>query len=213
MSQSLLLPAFVALFGVVAALFLVGYIGARARAEPEQPGWADDQDPVFTGGEPPDDDDYVEYTVSWDDSPWSPGAAMTPDPGRADDSDTEPLAARAGHLLTAPPEAWHGDPVDSWDGRLDRDPPPEPDDDQSWRDILADLLGEPADQNGEQIGFAHNGFHVDDEQHFEPLRPPADPGGGRHLRDRGVPPERPTGRHSRADDAESYGRHSKRGWD
>jgi EmrB/QacA subfamily drug resistance transporter len=55
MSQSLLLPAFVALFGVVAALFLRGQ--ATARAKPN---------PIREPAEPnyfPDDDDYVEYTV------------------------------------------------------------------------------------------------------------------------------------------------------
>ncbi len=55
MSQSLLLPAFVALFGVVAAMFLRGQVtpaAAPARyAEPAEPNYF------------PDDDDYVEYTV------------------------------------------------------------------------------------------------------------------------------------------------------
>lgn len=55
MSQSLLLPAFVALFGVVAAMFLRGQVtpaAAPARyVEPAEPNYF------------PDDDDYVEYTV------------------------------------------------------------------------------------------------------------------------------------------------------
>ncbi|GAA2428368.1 MFS transporter [Mycolicibacterium llatzerense] len=55
MSQSLLLPAFVALFGVVAAMFLRGQVTpatAPARyVEPAEPNYF------------PDDDDYVEYTV------------------------------------------------------------------------------------------------------------------------------------------------------
>lgn len=55
MSQSLLLPAFVALFGVVAAMFLRGQVtpaAAPARyLEPAEPNYF------------PDDDDYVEYTV------------------------------------------------------------------------------------------------------------------------------------------------------
>ncbi len=55
MSQSLLLPAFVALFGVVAAMFLRGQVTPAASparyVEPAEPNYF------------PDDDDYVEYTV------------------------------------------------------------------------------------------------------------------------------------------------------
>lgn len=52
MSQSMLLPAFVALFGIVAALFLVDFTGAAVAKEPlpESDGDADD-------------DDYVEYIL------------------------------------------------------------------------------------------------------------------------------------------------------
>ena len=55
MSQSLLLPAFVALFGVVAALFLRGQPTVRP---PSAPTWEPPEPNYF-----PDDDDYVEYTV------------------------------------------------------------------------------------------------------------------------------------------------------
>ncbi|MBN9634836.1 MAG: hypothetical protein J0H22_06325, partial [Actinobacteria bacterium] len=58
MSQSLLLPAFVALFGVVAALFLRGQATAMplVRSRGSVPEWPE---PNYF----PDDDDYVEYTV------------------------------------------------------------------------------------------------------------------------------------------------------
>ncbi|MGH3967381.1 MAG: MFS transporter, partial [Mycobacterium sp.] len=135
MSQSLLLPAFVALFGVTAALFLLGSAAGgrsvRTRSEAADalteligvgPTTVDDDDYGY------DDDDYVEYTL-----PRPPEPAVVPARSRAGE-DTEPLNARVEHPL---------------------------------------------------IGFAHNGFHVDDEQR------------NRHYL--GDP-----------DDAADYGRHSFR---
>ena len=74
MSQSLLLPAFFALFGVVAAMFLLGFGNADRLVEDDDldddledadryAGYA-----VEYGGDETfvDDDDYLEYTVSWD---------------------------------------------------------------------------------------------------------------------------------------------------
>ncbi|MFD3041958.1 MFS transporter, partial [Mycolicibacterium senegalense] len=55
MSQAMLLPAFVALFGVVAALFLLGFDAEPAFAPNPEP-YLDPRDD--------DDDDYVEFTVS-----------------------------------------------------------------------------------------------------------------------------------------------------
>lgn len=80
MSQAMLLPAFVALFGVVAALFLLGFARSRVAAPPPvgHPDTGDDHDFYV------DDDDYVEYVVSWD----------SPAPnGRAEGTDavTEPF--------------------------------------------------------------------------------------------------------------------------
>lgn len=88
MSQSMLLPAFVALFGVVAALFLVGFGDGSASAQPDVDRNYEPLPPP--GADYPDDDDYVEYTISWDD----------PDPA------TVRLAAGA-----APPES---EPVAPW---------------------------------------------------------------------------------------------------
>ncbi|TVX96794.1 MFS transporter [Mycolicibacterium porcinum] len=55
MSQAMLLPAFVALFGVVAALFLLGFDAEPTYAPNPEP-YLDPRDD--------DDDDYVEFTVS-----------------------------------------------------------------------------------------------------------------------------------------------------
>ena len=72
MSQAMLLPAFVALFGVVAALFLLGFVTSRVAAPSPAAGHPDTDDDFYV-----DDDDYVEYVVSWD----TPARS-----GRAEDS-------------------------------------------------------------------------------------------------------------------------------
>ena len=93
----------------------------------------------------------------------------------------------------------------------------------------AKLLGDlPAKPRVEPIGFAHNGFHVDEEQRFQPLPPPAPQATrpSRHERPARhfLPEEHPekrsfwfesNGRHSREDpdDASTYGRHSMPGRD
>jgi EmrB/QacA subfamily drug resistance transporter len=71
MAQSMLLPAFVALFGIVAALFLVDFTGSSGTREAEP----DDDD----------DDDYVEYIVRREPD------AVSDD----EDTDTGPVVARA----------------------------------------------------------------------------------------------------------------------
>ena len=258
MSQSLLLPAFFALFGVVAAMFLLGFGNAELLDDD-----VDDVDldpdmhdadrsagyAVEYGGDEAfvDDDEYLEYTVSWDDpDPAEPLVWDEPDPPEplapaeplvpADDSVTEPMRSRADHLLHAPADAWRGDPVESWHSLLsdERDKPaPEPPAPEParepWRGILDELLSDfPAKPKAEPIGFAHNGFHVDDEQRFQPLPPPApnETRPSRHARS--AQHYRPEGEsekrsfwfesHSRhsgndSDDASSYGRHSMPGRD
>ncbi|MUL84923.1 MULTISPECIES: DHA2 family efflux MFS transporter permease subunit [unclassified Mycolicibacterium] len=62
MSQSMLLPAFVALFGVVAALFLLGFGTEPAPAAPVQ---GANPEPYLDPRDD-DDDDYVEFTVAHD---------------------------------------------------------------------------------------------------------------------------------------------------
>ncbi|WP_442933037.1 MFS transporter [Mycobacterium kyogaense] len=63
MSQAMLLPAFIALFGVVAALFLTGGVARRLAppADTETRADTDHADDDWV-----DDDDYVEYVVDWE---------------------------------------------------------------------------------------------------------------------------------------------------
>ncbi len=158
MSQSMLLPAFIALFGIAAALFMLGFAGdhgvhagiddeeagednsdaqtQRVRIRPNSPEDfpTETDDGVRDGFD--DDDDYVEYTLP-------PAFAVAPRPSRdvepahayADEGDTGPVFTRTEHPRPAPAEAWHN------------------------------LLDEPV----EPIGFAHNGFHLDDEERFRPI--------------------------------------------
>ena len=96
-----------------------------------------------------DDDEYLEYTVSWDERPGEP---MT----------------RAGPVV-------HREPVvqaDDWGyspRKLGAHPP------EGQGDILDEPLSgiPPVTPKAEPIGFAHNGFHVEEER-FQPL-PPAAP--------------------------------------
>ena len=96
---------------------------------------------------------------------------------------------------------------------------------ESWRSILDDLLSDvPLKPEVEPIGFAHNGFHVDDEQRFQPLPPTRGPP-SRHQRYRGssesphpeyrfaIPFRPPADSRVDPDDAASYGRHSMPGRD
>jgi len=167
----------------------------------------------------PDDDDYVEYTIDWDEPhplpsrPVVPEVAevvATPIPGPpvaevipADESDTEVLHVHVEHPLHAPADTWHGGPVETWHSLLDDEPaeaPVEPED-APWRSILDDLFDDrPAAPQPapEPIGFAHNGFHVDHGQHFQVPPPVPEPSrGGRHAR-------------GSDDDAGTYGKHSMR---
>jgi len=227
MSQSMLLPAFFALFGVVAAVFLLGF--GTADLDEDEDDLDDDHHAglaVDYGGDETfvDDDEYLEYEVRWDDDPEPVIHAGPVVP--ADDSVTAPMPTRVDHPLPAPAEAWHSAPVESWRHLPADDEPEEP---ESWRGIFDQLLPDdvpPAKPQSEPIGFAHNGFHVDEER-FQPLAPPAaQPPPSRHERSsrhylpESQPQKRPfwfesNGRHSRddPDDAPRYGRHSTPGRD
>lgn len=232
MSQSLLLPAFFALFGVVAALFMLGFGNAELDDEDaddidRNAGYAVEYggDDAFVDDEFVDDDEYLEYEVSWDEPDVGPMKRAEP-VMHADDPVTEPMKSRADHLLPAPGTPWH------WEHHVEEEPePPAPEPPRdAWRTILDELLSDippvkPKVDKAEPIGFAHNGFHVDDEQRFQPLPQPKKPRPPRHERaarhHRAEQPEkRPfwfesNGRHSRddPDDASSYGRHSTPGRD
>ncbi|MET0758378.1 MAG: MFS transporter [Mycobacterium sp.] len=124
MSQSMLLPAFFALFGVITALFLLGFGNrpgdrpAAARDNVDHAGYADDE--VYV-----DDDEYLEYAVSWDElEPSSPEPGIPVD--EDDWVDTEPLALRTVNPLHAPADTWHSAPVESWRRPLDEPTPDEP---------------------------------------------------------------------------------------
>jgi hypothetical protein len=161
LSQSMLLPAFVALFGIIGALFLVGGLprripGPRLSDDDEVTDWI----PVYDEGY--DDDDYIEYVVSRETDYYRP--SYPPVPVEVDD-ETEQIV---------------------W-----RRPEPEP----------------------EPIGFAHNGFHVDDgRSRFADLfadfhTGEAEPRSRHRLSD-GSEPHRPRHYRDDPDGAETYGRHS-----
>lgn len=192
MSQSLLLSAFIALFGIVAALFLLGFgrTGPRGRSDEDV---LDDGEHWHDDG-CGDDDDYVEITIEHDDfepiSPPGPATDVIFFEERDDlerEEDTEPLAARHKHLLPPPEDTWHDEPVESWQSLLGRPepepaPPVEPEPtgatDAGTPQAHGPLVGglfdfltdvPPPKPTVEPIGFAHNGFHTDKEQRFQPL--------------------------------------------
>ena len=258
MSQSLLLPAFFALFGVVAAMFLLGFGDSERLVEDDDLEDADRNAgyAVEYGGDETfvDDDEYLEYTVSWDDP--EPGTQdepvvraddwghsprkLGPHPPEGQGDVTEPMRSRADHLLHAPATTWHwwhrppeqqgDDPVESWHSLLPDEPEKPPR--ESWRSIpdelLSDLPAQPKNEKAEPIGFADNGFHVDEEKRLQPLPPPIPDEtrpsrherSARHYLPENDPEKRSfwfdsSGRHSRddPDDASSYGRHSMPGRD
>lgn len=190
MSQTLLLPAFFALFGVGAALFLLGFGNPRPTAFADADrGAGSEVDEPFAD----DHDEYLEYTVSWDDR--APMTTKRPDT----EPDTEPMVSRTPHVLHAPADLWHDEPVESWrhvtedEQRIT----------ESRRSILELLQAEDPSLSPtpevEPIGFAHNGFHVDDEQRFQSVhraQPSAEPGD-------------PVADAYEADDAEEAGRHAR----
>ena len=164
LSQSLLLPAFVALFGVIAALFLRGF--GSDVAQPTAAKGSDDLAPVREPDYFPDDDDYVEYAVEWsagDDDEWAPERA---EPVRAarrhdevhardvmapDESATAPIAAHVEHPLPAPAETWHGGAVETWQSLMTEKPPTLP---AADHDADTDLEDDDPDTVPELIAVA-----------------------------------------------------------
>ncbi|MFZ1178631.1 MAG: DHA2 family efflux MFS transporter permease subunit [Mycobacterium sp.] len=201
MSQSVRLPAFIALFGIVAVLFLVGFTPWAVTDDgeggdllgPDDGDIADDYD----------DDEYVEFLLRREPDIVPPPADSKP--AYEEESDTEPLGERVEYRHPAPADVWQSDPVDSWDSPLD-DPAPQ----------------------AQPIGFAHNGSHVDAHQRFRPitgfptgafgsaphddrLAPPVEwrhNGSARHQLAEGEVPRGPHHRADPDDDSAGYGRHS-----
>ncbi|MDT5012196.1 MAG: hypothetical protein QOH57_3813 [Mycobacterium sp.] len=222
MSISMLLPAFVALFGIVAAIFLVGMKSAPSAGEVAgaQGGYDDDDDArtdVFaaigeggsgehSGGHLDDeaeyldeDDDYVEYLLE---PPRLVPAKVTPPAGDSrdavGDSREDPVTEDDTEPLNTRADVTRAELVAL-----------------RSKDVYETLYHEPPEQwlhsAVEPIGFAHNGFHVDHEPNFQPLDEIS-------VTDSGaVDDEPPAGRHaardapqfSRSDaDGGDYGRHS-----
>ncbi|MFI5510808.1 MFS transporter [Mycobacterium sp. NPDC051804] len=195
MSQTLLLPAFFALFGVGAALFFLGFgnpqsavfddgVGATNGDDDHAFGWRDDD------GFAVDHDEYVEYTVSWDDA--EPVRSHRPVVESDMEPATEPFASRTQHLLHAPADLWHDEPVESWRHVTDEypavdagvpppapvaeSPPPSAEPVERVPPAAQDILDFLRAENThppkvEPIGFAHNGFHVDDGRRFQSMPP------------------------------------------
>ena len=197
MSISMLLPAFVGLFGVVSALFLVGGRPSSSAANlvEVQEAYVDDSEPPTDElpavpvladdyGDYVDDGDYAEYSLA----PPEPGSAPLPIP--ADDSKTEPLAVQSDPVRGEPVQLGPGDPYET----LYHEPP------ERW------LRTTP-----EPIGFAHNGLHVKHEDAFrdvdEPLARRADSADEAPSRSRHAADSSP--KFTWFDpDADSYGRHA-----
>jgi len=139
MSQSVLLPAFVALFGIVAALFLVGF----------RPALTLERRVVELARHVPDDnvdddyDDDVELILRREPDTEDPADAQTR-VGHEEDCDTDPRQFRVPHPRPAPADIWRRDPVDSWRSLLSASPGAAP------------------------VGFDHNGSRFDDGRLVRP---------------------------------------------
>ena len=106
MSQSVLLPAFIALFGIIAALFLVGFgpwsrVGGGRGADPVGPDGDDIVDDDY------DDDEYVEFVLLREADVEGGSGGDRPSWQRADAAPRPPAEVR------------NRGPVDSWHSVLD----------------------------------------------------------------------------------------------
>ena len=88
MSQAMLLPAFVALIGVIAALLLLGF--APTPVAPVDPVDVARDDGDWDDGTFVDDDEYVEYVVSWDDQVAEPANEESAPTGEPDSASAHP---------------------------------------------------------------------------------------------------------------------------
>ena len=112
MLQSVRLPAFIALFGIIAALFLVGFTPWAITGEDKSGDTPESDDDI--ADDDYDDDAYVEYVL-----------LREPDIGSAPAAEIKPVSKEwAAHPRPAAAEAWRRGPVDSWQGLLDGPVPP-----------------------------------------------------------------------------------------
>ncbi len=177
MSQAMLLPAFASLFGVIAALFLLGFLDGPVPSrqvpgeplehwEPSEP-YDPDHALYWADGE----DEYVEFEVSRHDFDHRPRPHQLPQADAV--ADTDVLDTVTAPMREGGEQIPHG--AVSQPPRDDSIPdvPPPPQQRREWRSILDQLL-DPSDVPN---GHAHNGFE----------RPAADVpdthgGRGRHSR-------------------------------
>ncbi|CAJ1500495.1 MFS transporter [[Mycobacterium] holstebronense] len=192
MSEATLLPAFVALFGVVAALFMVGYVIDPDRRRTSRSDRGADADDFG------DFDDFDQF----DDLDEDPGNARAPE---------RVSVSRRFHALQAEPEAdERTDPIPvvaprAPQARRVQDPATEP----LTVEIppVSAVIAEP-----EPVALHHNGFDVDAEHRLRPLT------NGAAVPDVlakfGITGNSPTrrNRHYREDpdDTDAFGRHSQR---
>jgi EmrB/QacA subfamily drug resistance transporter len=142
MSQAMLLPAFVALFGVIAALFLLGSPESpvapsppRSDAPDDAPDHAPEVDDLYwADGE----DEYIEYEVTWE---AGDGPAEIHQP------------APAPHNALTDTDVLDPVPASLPLGAVQPDPEPA----SEWHSMLDRLLDEPAAPAASNV-FAHNGF-------------------------------------------------------
>ncbi|MCF6387192.1 DHA2 family efflux MFS transporter permease subunit [Mycobacterium sp. MBM] len=217
LAQSLLLPAFVALIGVVGAIFLRGFatgpVATSAPVPEVRPLDERAADEHSLDEHWDDEDDYIEYTVNWQPTAHiaDPPTDLIPvDEGEEPaEPPTDRLYEHVDHPLPAPADPWHPGPVETWQHVTDEVQPVTADEvqpvaqsapesaelphDAVWRSLLDDVQPAP---DAAQIGHAHNGFHTDQQGWFQPLEAPSAheqaESSGRHSR-----PSR--GRHSRED--------------
>ena len=154
-----------------------------------------------------DDDDYVEFTVAHPE-PNPPADAI-----RVEEDHTEPIVAPVHTRHDEPAEPMPAPPLEHAQPQGNRREPV-----RSLFDFLADAP--PPKPSVEPIGFAHNGFHVYEEERYQPLDfaghthyESADEAGVDSSSRHGLFDDEPrsNGRHSRAEpgDTSRRGRHSR----
>ncbi len=200
LSQSLLLPAFVALFGVAGAIFLRGFATGSAPAASPAPALSAVQEHSLDESWD-EEDDYIEYTVDWQpgapaDPPTDIVPAVADEPADAEDPDaptTDRLYVHVEHPLPAPAEVWHPGPVETWVHPIEEPAEPagpetEPEPEPAWRGMLDDWLTPPEHP-------IRSGFHRAAQGWLQPTEPPASV----------TEDELPAGRHAHP----TRGRHSR----